>query len=257
MIVINQKNVSIVTRKVIERLNVRNLKDQENAKIVVSWDTKPMFVRNLQNQKYVSIVEKKDIKQESALFPLSLAPTARVKSIDIGIVLNQRNLWLATTVGRLVMVEVNVHNLQIVEIAFNQVMSKRIVKTIMLILLVWFVDQKNILRENVQISQRNVLIVIKKAMRKLTVQNLQKTVIDLQWHVLIVKEKGMEQETVLNQGKKERDHQWLATIAKVKVMEQEIAQNQNKKEMMTMVVDIKGRELTEQLKTQFLNFERL
>lgn len=136
-------------------------------------------------------------------------------------------------------------------------MSKRIVKTIMLILLVWFVDQKNILRENVQISQRNVLIVIKKAMRKLTVQNLQKTVIDLQWHVLIVKEKGMEQETVLNQGKKERDHQWFATIAKVKVMEQEIVQNQNKKEMMTMVVDIKGRELTEQLKTQFINFERL
>jgi hypothetical protein len=58
-------------------------------------------------------------------------------------------------------------------------MSKKIVKTIMLIHLAWFVDQKSILPENVQINLRNVSTVIKRAMRKLTVQNLQKIVGDL------------------------------------------------------------------------------
>jgi hypothetical protein len=91
MIVQSLANVTIVTRRDTELQNVKNLKDQDNAKTAASWDIKLMFVRNQQNQRCASIAEKKDIQQESALFHRNLAQTAKVKSIDTGIVLNQRN----------------------------------------------------------------------------------------------------------------------------------------------------------------------
>jgi hypothetical protein len=256
----NQRNASTAMGKDIELLNAKNLLDQENVKIVVRLDIKLMFVKIQQNQKFASIAEKKVIPPIFVHFHRNLVATARVKNIDTGIALSQRNQWLATTAGRSVMVKANVLYHLIAEIVYNQVMSKRIVKMIMLIHLAWYADQKNILPENVQTNQRNVSTVTKKVMRKLTVQNPQKIVVDLLWHASTVKEKDMGRETAQNQERKEKDLRWLATIAKVKDMEQEIVRNQRKKEHQVRMVDTKGKGFNEYhmkiIKQQFLNFEK-
>jgi hypothetical protein len=143
MIVQSLANASIVTRRVIELQNVKNLKDQDNAKTAASWDIKLMFVRNQQNQKCASIAEMKDTPQEIVLSHPSHVETARVRSIDTEIVQSQRNQSLATTALRLVISKANAHNQKTAEIVFSQVMNKRIVKMIMSIHLAWYVNQKN------------------------------------------------------------------------------------------------------------------